>query len=70
MVSPNDLSDDDRIFSNKDRKQTQMYTQTQPADAKTSVTILLYLADQVKCIEHYIMNMVCCSCNFLKTFDL
>lgn len=51
MVSLNDLNDDDRIFSNKDRKQTQMYTHTQLADAKKkkkSVTVLLYLADQVK----------------------
>lgn len=48
MVSLNDLKDDDRIFSNKDRKQTQMYTHTQLADAKKSVTVLLYLADQVK----------------------
>lgn len=48
MVSLNDLSDDDRIFTNTDIKQTQMYTHTQLADAKKSVTVLLYLADQVK----------------------
>lgn len=34
MVSLNDLSDDDRIFNNKDIKQTQMYTHTQLGDAK------------------------------------
>lgn len=48
MASPNDLNDDDRIFSNKDIKQTQMYTHTQLADAKKSVTVLLDLADHVK----------------------
>lgn len=48
MVSLNDLNDDDRIFNNKDIKQTQMYTHIQLADAKKSVTVLLDLADQVK----------------------
>lgn len=52
MVSLNDLNDDDRIFSNKDIEQTQMYTHTWLADAKKkkkkSVTVLLDLADQVK----------------------
>lgn len=50
MVSLHDLSDDDRIFSNRDIKQTQMYTDIQPANAKKkkSVTVLLDVADQVK----------------------
>lgn len=48
MVCLNDLSDDDRIFNNKDIKQTQMYTHIHLADAKKSVTVLLDLADQVK----------------------
>lgn len=42
MVSLNDLNDDDRIFSNKDRKQTQMYTHTQLADAKKKKKVLLF----------------------------
>lgn len=51
MVSLNDLSNDDRIFGNKDRKQTQMYTHTWLADAKKKkkiLTVLLDLADQVR----------------------
>lgn len=48
MVSLNDLNNDDRIFSNKDIKQIQMYTHTWLAYAKKSVTVLLDLADQVK----------------------
>lgn len=50
MVSLNDLNNDDRIFGNKDIKQTQMYTHTWLADAKKkkSLTVLLDLADQVK----------------------
>lgn len=47
-MSLNDLNDDDSIFSNKDIKQTQIYTHTWLADAKKSVTVLLDLADQVK----------------------
>lgn len=43
MVSLNDLKDDDRIFSNKDRKQTQMYTHTQLADAKKKVLLFFYI---------------------------
>lgn len=69
MMSLNDLNDVDRIFSNKDIKQTQMYTHIQLADAKKSVTVL-DLADQVKWTEHYIRAVVCCSYNFYKTFDL
>lgn len=49
MVSLSDLNDDDdSIFSNKDINQTQIYTHTWLADTKKRVTVLLYLADQVK----------------------
>lgn len=48
MMSLSDLNDDDSIFSNKDIKQTQIYTHTWLEDAKKHVTVLLYLADQVK----------------------
>lgn len=42
MVSLNDLNDDDRIFSNNDIKQTQMYTHTWLADAKKKKVLLFF----------------------------
>lgn len=42
MVSLSDLNDDDSIFSNRDIKQTQIYTHTDILASKTPKNVLLF----------------------------